>query len=52
MAGTGPSNSSTSTALDAGSSLVAFVAEAILAGGNSVAIRISNRELDPLWGRP
>jgi drug/metabolite transporter (DMT)-like permease len=51
MAGTGPSNSSTSTALDAGRLvLVAFVAEAILAGGNSVAIRISNRELDPLWG--
>ena len=30
--------------------LWAFVAEAILAGGNSVAIRFSNRELDPLWG--
>jgi drug/metabolite transporter (DMT)-like permease len=28
----------------------AFFAEAILAGGNSVAIRFSNRELDPLWG--
>ena len=30
--------------------LWAFLAEAILAGGNSVAIRFSNRELDPLWG--
>lgn len=28
----------------------AFIAEAILAGGNSVAIRFSNRELEPLWG--
>ncbi|HUF16361.1 MAG TPA: EamA family transporter [Acidimicrobiia bacterium] len=26
------------------------MAEAVLAGGNSVAIRFSNRELDPLWG--
>lgn len=30
--------------------LTAFGAEAILAGGNSVAIRFSNRELAPLWG--
>lgn len=30
--------------------LVAFVVEAFLAGGNSVAIRFSNRELAPLWG--
>ena len=30
--------------------LVAFVAEALLAGGNAVAIRFSNRELAPLWG--
>ncbi len=30
--------------------LWAFIAEAILAGGNSVAIRFSNRELEPLWG--
>jgi drug/metabolite transporter (DMT)-like permease len=30
--------------------LWAFFTEAILAGGNSVAIRFSNRELDPLWG--
>jgi drug/metabolite transporter (DMT)-like permease len=30
--------------------VAAFVAEAILAGGNAVAIRFSNRELAPLWG--
>lgn len=30
--------------------LTAFAAEAILAGGNSVAIRFSNRELAPFWG--
>jgi drug/metabolite transporter (DMT)-like permease len=30
--------------------LWAFIAEAILAGGNAVAIRFSNRELEPLWG--
>jgi hypothetical protein len=30
--------------------LTAFVVEAVLAGGNSVAIRFSNRELAPLWG--
>ena len=30
--------------------LAAFFVEAILAGGNSVAIRFSNRELAPLWG--
>jgi drug/metabolite transporter (DMT)-like permease len=28
----------------------AFVMEAVLAGGNGVAMRFSNRELDPLWG--
>ena len=28
----------------------AFVVEALLAGGNAVAIRFSNRELAPLWG--
>jgi drug/metabolite transporter (DMT)-like permease len=28
----------------------AFVVGTILAGGNAVAIRFSNRELDPLWG--
>jgi drug/metabolite transporter (DMT)-like permease len=30
--------------------LAAFFAEAILAGGNAVGVRFSNRELDPLWG--
>jgi drug/metabolite transporter (DMT)-like permease len=30
--------------------LAAFVASAVLAGGNGVGVRFSNRELDPLWG--
>ena len=30
--------------------LSAFLAEAVLAGGNAVGVRYSNRELDPLWG--
>jgi drug/metabolite transporter (DMT)-like permease len=30
--------------------LAAFLAMSVLAGGNAVAIRFSNRELDPLWG--
>jgi drug/metabolite transporter (DMT)-like permease len=30
--------------------LAAFVANSLLAGGNAVAIRFSNRELEPLWG--
>ena len=30
--------------------LLAFVAMSLLAGGNAVAIRYSNRELAPLWG--
>ena len=30
--------------------LIAFLLEAFLAGGSSVAIRFSNRELAPLWG--
>jgi drug/metabolite transporter (DMT)-like permease len=30
--------------------LAAFVLGSVLAGGNGVAIRFSNRELDPLWG--
>lgn len=29
---------------------IAFVASAVLAGGNAVGVRFSNRELDPLWG--
>lgn len=30
--------------------LAAFLSGALLAGGNAVGIRFSNRELDPLWG--
>jgi len=30
--------------------LASFLASALLAGGNAVAIRFSNRELAPLWG--
>lgn len=30
--------------------LAAFAAAALLAGGNAVGVRFSNRELDPLWG--
>ncbi len=30
--------------------LAAFIAGSVLAGGNAVAVRFSNRELDPLWG--
>jgi drug/metabolite transporter (DMT)-like permease len=30
--------------------LIAFLAMSVLAGGNAVAIRFSNRELDPFWG--
>ncbi|WP_310941983.1 EamA family transporter [Streptomyces sp. gCLA4] len=30
--------------------LAAFAATAVLAGGNAVGVRFSNRELDPLWG--
>jgi drug/metabolite transporter (DMT)-like permease len=30
--------------------LASFVAMSLLAGGNAVAIRFSNRELEPLWG--
>jgi drug/metabolite transporter (DMT)-like permease len=30
--------------------LAAFIASAVLAGGNAVGIRFSNRELAPLWG--
>lgn len=29
---------------------IAFLVEVVLAGGNGVAIRFSNRELPPLWG--
>ena len=30
--------------------LACFLASALLAGGNGVSIRFSNRELPPLWG--
>lgn len=30
--------------------LASFIAGSVLAGGNAVAVRFSNRELDPLWG--
>ena len=30
--------------------LTVFFTSSILAGGNAVAIRFSNRELEPLWG--
>jgi drug/metabolite transporter (DMT)-like permease len=33
-----------------GVALSAFVVGTILAGGNAVGVRVSNRELDPLWG--
>jgi hypothetical protein len=29
---------------------MAFAISGVLAGGNAVGIRFSNRELDPLWG--
>jgi drug/metabolite transporter (DMT)-like permease len=32
------------------STLIAFVLSAVLAGGNGIGIRFSNRELEPLWG--
>jgi drug/metabolite transporter (DMT)-like permease len=35
---------------DERTALAAFIAMSVLAGGNAVAIRFSNRELDPLWG--
>lgn len=33
-----------------GTALAAFVSGTVLAGGNAVGVRVSNRELDPLWG--
>jgi hypothetical protein len=30
--------------------LAAFLTTSVLAGGNAVSIRFSNRELAPLWG--
>jgi drug/metabolite transporter (DMT)-like permease len=36
--------------VDDRATLAAFVTGSVLAGGNGVAIRFSNRELDPVWG--
>jgi drug/metabolite transporter (DMT)-like permease len=33
-----------------GTALAAFIVGTLLAGGNAVGVRVSNRELDPLWG--
>src|SRR5512132_172435 len=33
-----------------GRALAAFIVGTVLAGGNAVGVRVSNRELDPLWG--
>jgi drug/metabolite transporter (DMT)-like permease len=33
-----------------GQALLAFIVGTLLAGGNAVGVRVSNRELDPLWG--
>jgi drug/metabolite transporter (DMT)-like permease len=33
-----------------GTALAAFIAGTLLAGGNGVGVRVSNRELEPLWG--
>ena len=33
-----------------GTALAAFSVGTLLAGGNAVGVRVSNRELDPLWG--
>jgi drug/metabolite transporter (DMT)-like permease len=33
-----------------GTALAAFIVGTVLAGGNAVGVRVSNRELDPLWG--
>jgi drug/metabolite transporter (DMT)-like permease len=35
---------------DDAKALAAFVVGTALAGGNAVGVRVSNRELDPLWG--
>jgi drug/metabolite transporter (DMT)-like permease len=34
----------------AGTALSSFIVGTALAGGNAVGVRVSNRELDPLWG--
>jgi drug/metabolite transporter (DMT)-like permease len=33
-----------------GTAVLAFIVGTVLAGGNAVGVRVSNRELDPLWG--
>jgi hypothetical protein len=33
-----------------GTALAAFIVGTVFAGGNAVGVRVSNRELDPLWG--
>jgi len=33
-----------------GTALMALIVGTVLAGGNAVGVRVSNRELDPLWG--
>jgi hypothetical protein len=33
-----------------GTAVAAFSVGTVLAGGNAVGVRVSNRELDPLWG--
>src|ERR671911_1183163 len=33
-----------------GTAMAAFVVGTMLAGGNAVGVRVSNRELDPFWG--
>jgi drug/metabolite transporter (DMT)-like permease len=38
------------TVHDERATLAAFFTSAVLAGGNGIGIRFSNRELDPLWG--
>jgi drug/metabolite transporter (DMT)-like permease len=35
---------------DDGKALAAFIVGTVLAGGNAVGVRVSNRELDPIWG--
>ena len=33
-----------------GTALAAFISGTVLAGGNAVGVRVSNRELEPFWG--
>lgn len=45
-----PSRSYCLRVSDEQTAVAAFFGMSVLAGGNAVAIRFSNRELDPLWG--